>query len=199
MDEEKIFIMPTKKESNIYVDKSDGKIYLLPNSKDHSSNLEARHIYITILSSMLKEGDWYIDNYNRLRRYTDNECLKNKKYDKITMSSNLLTLDSISDSETLPLIPEEFVKSYIKEHNEKIDIQKEKIDEMCNYLLKGKSDLPCVELCWLLLNKMYTKSEITPMEVINRITIFGIMCYNDRDTFYIVDYLYEEYKVLFNK
>jgi hypothetical protein len=76
---------------------------------------------------------------------------------------------------------------------------KEKHNWSKDYLVFGLiDDEPIVhwfEFCWTnLIQKIY--KENTPMERVNNINNFALICYNDFELNHPIDYLYEEFKKL---
>lgn len=96
------------------------------------------------------------------------------------------------------------------------DQHKAKILEMCKYFFRGyyhigfysqqsnniqmsktTKDIIFVhwlEMCWILLNKICEEKVESPIETVNLITNFGMVCFNRSEILHPVDYLYSQYQ-----
>lgn len=63
-DKAQVIMLPTNKPTGLFVDKNNKLYYSI--TKKVRTNNEGRHLYI-VLDEKIKEGDWYLLNYNILK------------------------------------------------------------------------------------------------------------------------------------
>ena len=68
-----------------------------------------------------------------------------------------------------------------------------KLNQMVNTLHPNnlEHELTWLELCWLILNKLCDKRELSTVQIVNEIQLFGIVCFNRFESNHPIDYLYE--------
>ena len=135
-----VVMLPTNEKSKLilsFKEKSfnyltEPKLTLIVEEANYQlSNIQSQHLYI-ISDEKIKEGDWYIDDCNQIRRSvtSDKEYWSVREdYKKIiaTTDKNLVTkyderfedvtINKNSLNQKLPQLPQQFIYDYIAEYN----------------------------------------------------------------------------------
>lgn len=111
-----VIMLPTEKESKLVLLKDDNidhlQLYLTVRRVPHSNGFSQQHLYI-LSSEPIKEGDYITDDYMNVCKHVDLSGMG------LGHSLNFKKVIATTDSTLgLPLISEEFIKTFIKAYNE---------------------------------------------------------------------------------